>query len=98
MVRATAFVLVSALLILPVAPAAAEEPNTQKTAPQAKPEKPKEDRTRSYRSNEGLDAGAPAERSLRAMPPSSPRGDRGRPDDTVGGLPGHTEEGQASKP
>ncbi|MGO9170948.1 MAG: hypothetical protein ACLP7P_03145 [Rhodomicrobium sp.] len=98
MVRATAFVLVSALLILPVAPAAAEEPGNQKTAPQTEPEKPKEDRARSYRGNGDLDGGAAAERSLRAMPPASPRGDRGRPDDTVGGLPGHTEEGKASKP
>ncbi|MGO8952486.1 MAG: hypothetical protein ACLPWS_03230 [Rhodomicrobium sp.] len=98
MVRAIAFVLVSALLGLPAAPAAAEEPDTQKTAPQMQPQKQKEDRTRSYRRNEEFDAGAATERSLRAVPPSSPRVDRGRPDDTVGGLPGHTEEGQASRP
>ncbi len=96
MLRAIAFIVVQALFFVTLAPPSclAGEQGTQEATPPA-PSKKQEMRTRSiHKSMPTLEAPAP----MAAPPPPSPRGDGGRPDDTIGGLPGHSADVPARQP
>ncbi len=96
MLRVFAFVVIQALFFVALAPpdCLAGEQSTQQATPPA-PTQKQEIKTRSIHKSAPAGAAAPM-----ATPPlgGSPRGDGGRPDDTIGGLPGHSPDVPARQP
>jgi len=96
--RAIAFIVVPAIFIMSLAspPCLADE-QAAGTKQQAAPTSPKKPEMKSrgfQRSAPAAAASAPA-----AVPPaSSPRGDGGGAEDTIGGLPGHSMEAPGRQP
>jgi hypothetical protein len=89
MVRRIARVLIGALLFLPVVTAAlAVDDNATKPAPQPSPAPQTSQTMGSFPPAPPMGGAPAATRSLRRPAPAGPGGDGGRPDDTVGGLPG----------
>ncbi len=88
MAKAIAVLLAQALLIMPpatVASFAADQDNPPATN-QPAPKKPKKPKTRSFHQSSPVGS---APRSLAAPPAMpAPQDDGGKPDDTIGGLPG----------
>ena len=101
--RAVAFALVQALFMLPVTSSgclaadqsAPQQAAPQQTVPQPPARKPSP-KTRSFRMDDY--SAPPAGRVPGAPVPSIQRGDGGSPDETVGGLPGHSGAAPAKQP
>jgi len=74
-------------LLMPIAasPSFAAD-DKQQTAPAAEPQKKQDIKTRGFQKNAPAGMAAPG---AVPPPPPPPHGDGGRPDDTIGGLPGH---------
>jgi hypothetical protein len=88
MVRAIARFLIGALPLLAVVTAAlAADDNATKAPSQPSPAPQANQTFGGFPPAPPMD-GAPATRSLRKPAPAGPGGEGGRPDDTVGGLPG----------
>ncbi len=96
MLRVIAFIVIQALFFVALAPpdCFAGEQSTQQATPPT-PTQKQEIKTRSFQKSVPA-TGAPA--APMAAPPlgGSPRGDGGRPDDTIGGLPGHAPDAPAN--
>ncbi len=99
MVRAKSFVFALAFSLMPFATPGcfAQEQRSEQAAPKPAPQKPA-GRTRSFQVEEGRDVTSPALRPRSAPAPSNSGGDGARPDDTVGGLPGHSAAPAAKQP
>ncbi len=99
MVRAIGFVLMLAFSLThferPVY--AGGEQKSEQAAPPPPPAKPVP-KTRSFRVDDGRDEASPVPRPQSAPAPSNTGGDGARPDDTVGGLPGHSAAPPAKQP
>jgi hypothetical protein len=98
MFKAIALLFIPALLSMSLAASqsfAGDE--KQQAAPATEPQK-KQDmqdiKTRGFQKSAPAPAAAPAA----SPPPLPPRGDGGRPDDTIGGLPGHAPDMPARQP
>jgi len=98
MSRAIALIAIQALFLMPLASpnCLAGEQTTQQATPPA-PLQKQENKTRSIQKSTPAPVEAPAA-TMAAPPLGSPRGDGGRPDDTIGGLPGHSTEMPARQP
>lgn len=98
MFKAIAILFIPALLLMPVAASQSfAGDDKQQAAPAARPQKEQDIKTR------GLQKRAPAgllapSAPMASPPPPPPRSDGGRPDDTIGGLPGHEPDMQAQQP
>lgn len=97
MFRAIAFVVIQTLFLISLSSPqclAGDVDNKQATPP-ITPSQKQEMKTRGFHQSAPMTV-APV--PLGASPPPAPRGDGGRPDETVGGLPGHSMEPQARQP
>jgi hypothetical protein len=95
MFKAIALLFIPALLLLSVAASesfAGDE--KQQAAPATEPQKKQDIKTRGFQKSAPAPAAAPAA----SPPPLPPRGDGGRPDDTIGGLPGHAPDMPVRQP